>query len=310
MEYGRSLLVKVVGRMGVDVPPYADSGDAEGVKGTTAMSNNSNPDGYVISRTESEYERLRVQAQIWAPFTDRVLAQAGLGEGMTALDAGCGPCEVMRLMGRRVGPTGSVTGVDIDPAVGALGLKRLRKEEKGNFQFHAADLMRSDALPDALFDLVYCRFLLMHLDDPVAMLRRLAALTKPGGTLVVMDYVMNTLQFAPFDPVLARGIEIVNGTLAAGGRPLNAGVRLGEWFRAAGLPMPHGTDMQGRLEVMGSDSMLAKTVAGFGPQGVRFGLASEDEIARLPDEIRAIASRGEHCFHWPNVTAAWTRVGG
>ena len=54
------------------------------------MSTKQNPDGYVISRTESEYERLRVQAQVWAPLTERVLVQAGLGEGMTALDAGCG----------------------------------------------------------------------------------------------------------------------------------------------------------------------------------------------------------------------------
>ena len=288
----------------------ATSNTADAAKGITAMSNNTNADGYVLSRTASEYERLRVQAEVWAPFTDRVLAQAGLGEGMTALDAGCGPGEVMRLMARRVGPTGSVTGVDIDPAVGTYGLERLRAEEKGNFHFYAADLLKGDAPLGAPFDLVYCRFLLIHMDDPVAMVRRLAALTKPGGTLVAMDYVMNTMQVAPFDPVLVRGIEIVNGTLAAGGRPLDAGVRLGEWFRAADLPMPLGTDAQGRLDITSADSMLAKAVAGFGPQGVQFGLASEDEIARLPGEIRAIASRGEHCFHWPNVTAAWTRVGG
>jgi ubiquinone/menaquinone biosynthesis C-methylase UbiE len=274
-----------------------------------SMSNKANPDGYVLSRTASEYERLRAQAQVWAALTDRVLAQAGLGEGMTALDAGCGPGEVMRLMARRVGTKGAVTGVDIDPAVGAYGLERLRAEEKGVFHFHAADLLKGDSLPEAPFDLVYCRFVLLHMDDPVALVRRLAALTKPGGTLVAMDYVMDTMRIAPFDPVLARGMEILNGTLAAGGRPLDAGVRLAEWFRAAGLPMPHGTDIQGRLEIMTADTMLAKAVEGFGPQAVKFGLATEDEIARLPDEIRAITSRGEHFIHWPTVTAAWTRVG-
>jgi SAM-dependent methyltransferase len=274
------------------------------------MAQNTNPDGYVLSRTASEYERLRVQAQVWEQLTDRVLAQAGLSDGMTALDAGCGPGEVMRLMARRVGLTGSVTGVDIDPDVGAYGLEILRKEEKGNFFFHAADLLKGDVIPDAPFDLVYCRFVLLHMDDPVAPVKRLAALTKPGGTLVAMDYVMDTIRIAPFDPVLARGMEILLGTLAGGKRPLDAGVRLGEWFRAAGLPMPHGTDIQGRLEIVSADSMLAKAVAGFGPQAVQFGLATPDEIARLPDEIRAITSRGEHLTHWPTVTAAWTRVGG
>lgn len=267
-------------------------------------------DGYVLARTVGEYERLRVQAAVWADLTDRVLAKAGLGLGMRALDAGCGPGEVMRLMAKRVGPTGSVTGVDIDADVGAYGLAQIRKEDAGNFHFHAANLLEGVEVPGAPFDLVYCRFLLLHMDDPVDMIRRLAALTRPGGTLVAMDYVMDTIRFAPDHPALARGIEILNGTLAGAGRPLDAGVRLGEWFRAAGLPMPHGTDAQAILEVSHADPMLAKAVAGFGAGAVKMGIASEDEIARLPDEIRAIAAMGEHMMHWPTVTAAWTRVGG
>ena len=47
------------------------------------MANDLNNDGYVLSRTASEYDRLRAQAAIWAPFTDRVLEQAGLAERWT-----------------------------------------------------------------------------------------------------------------------------------------------------------------------------------------------------------------------------------
>ena len=97
------------------------------------MPNDANTDGYVLARTASEYERLQAQAVIWSPLTDRVLEKAGLGKGMSALDAGCGPGEVMRLMAKRVGPTGSVTGVDIDAAVGAYGLAQMHKADAGNF---------------------------------------------------------------------------------------------------------------------------------------------------------------------------------
>lgn len=275
------------------------------------MPGDTNEDGYVLSRTASEYERLRVQAAVWADFTDRVLAKAGLNAGMTALDAGCGPGEVMRLMGRRVGPTGAVTGIDIDPGVGAYGLQRIREEEEGDFHFHAANLLEGETVPGAPFDLVFCRFLLTHMDDPVEMVRRLAALTKPGGTLVAMDYVMVTAMFVPDHPVLRRGIEIMNGTLAAAGRPLDAGARLGEWFRGAGLPMPYGTDLAGHLRVTGTTpSIIAMAVSGVGPQAVRLEVATEDESATVPDQIREISARGEHMFHSPTVGAAWTRVGG
>ena len=103
------------------------------------MSNDSNSEGYILARTANEYERLRAQAAVWSPMTDRVLAKAGLGKGMNALDAGCGPGEVMRLMAKKVGPTGSVTGVDIDAAVGAYGSAQMQKEEAGDFHFHAAN---------------------------------------------------------------------------------------------------------------------------------------------------------------------------
>lgn len=269
-----------------------------------------NEDGYVLSRTAREYERLRVQAEHWAPFTDRVLERAGLRAGMTVLDAGCGPCEAMRLMGRRVGPDGAATGVDIDPHVGTYGLERLQSEEAGSFHFYTADLLKGEPVPGAPFDMVFCRFLLIHMDDPVDMVRRLAALTRPGGVLVSMDYVMAAALVAPPDPVLMRGIEIMNQTLAAAGRPLDAGLRLATWFREAGLPMPHGVDLQGTMIVTHPDLQLAEGVAGFGARAIRLGVATEEEIDTLPDRIRAVAARREHCYHSPTVGAAWTRVGG
>ena len=58
------------------------------------------PDGYILARTEAEYQRLRLQAKAWEPATRAMLADAGLAEGMRCLDAGCGPGEAMRLIGR------------------------------------------------------------------------------------------------------------------------------------------------------------------------------------------------------------------
>ena len=78
-----------------------------------------NPDGYVHARDAGEYQRLRDQAAMWRETTETVLDRIGLGPGMSALDVGAGPGAVMRLMGDRVGPQGRVTGIEIDPALGA-----------------------------------------------------------------------------------------------------------------------------------------------------------------------------------------------
>lgn len=69
---------------------------------------------YVMGRTIEEYERLRRQSQVLEPITASVLERAGLSQGMSCLDVGCGPGDIMRLMAERVGPTGRIVGVDVD----------------------------------------------------------------------------------------------------------------------------------------------------------------------------------------------------
>ena len=139
-------------------------------------------DGYILGRTDAEYQRLRMQARFWEPATRDVLEAAGLAEGMRCLDAGCGPGEAMRLMGRFVGPTGHVTGVDRDVALGQHMLAELRREEGEQFDFFAADLMQRDPVPGAPFDFVFARLLLIHMTDAVAAVRNLAALVRPGAS--------------------------------------------------------------------------------------------------------------------------------
>ncbi|WP_170610663.1 class I SAM-dependent methyltransferase [Ruegeria arenilitoris] len=274
------------------------------------MSLSQNADGYVLERTAQEYERLRRQAEIWAPVTGRALDKAGLSAGMSVLDAGCGPGEVMRLMGRRTGTSGHVTGVDIDAEVGAYGLERLRAEEAGDFDFYAADLTKGQEIPGAPFDLVFCRFFLIHMDDPVETVRRLSTLVKPGGTLMAMDYVMNTMQFAPSDDTLQRGVDILLQTFEKTERPIDCGVRLSEYFTSAGLPMPHGTEAEILLEVTGQSpvSMLALVLKSLAVPAVATGVASQEEMDTLPDKLNEVHQKGEHSFLWPAVTAVWSRV--
>jgi SAM-dependent methyltransferase len=88
---------------------------------------------YVLERNEAEYERLRRQALMWERLLDRV----GLGPGARCLDAGCGPGETMRLMAER---GGRVTGIDVDPDVGAYAIERLHAAGHRQTTFQAADV--------------------------------------------------------------------------------------------------------------------------------------------------------------------------
>src|SRR6478735_7326127 len=120
-----------------------------------------------LARIPQNYQRLREQARMWEGATAQLLDLIGLKPGMSCLDVGSGPGEVMRLMADRVGPQGRVIGIEMDAILGKQALDVLRKSDGAMFELITEDLLKLDTVPGGPFDLVFCRFLLMQMRDPV-----------------------------------------------------------------------------------------------------------------------------------------------
>jgi ubiquinone/menaquinone biosynthesis C-methylase UbiE len=116
-----------------------------------------------------------------------VADRLGLRTISTMLDVGCGQGHWTFLLGSVLPTDVEVRGVDQEPKW--VRSARARAEElelTDRFRFDAGDVMKL-GLPDATFDLVTCQTLLMHLDDPLAALRELFRVTKPGGTILCAE---------------------------------------------------------------------------------------------------------------------------
>jgi ubiquinone/menaquinone biosynthesis C-methylase UbiE len=74
------------------------------------------PTEYALGHSDRELDRLSMQALMFEPFTRQLVREAGLGSGMRVLDVGCGGGDVAFLAVERIGPTGTVLGVDRTPA--------------------------------------------------------------------------------------------------------------------------------------------------------------------------------------------------
>ncbi len=72
---------------------------------------------YVMGRTDHESRRLELQDGLFNAWTRGLFARAGIGPGMHVLDVGSGTGAVARLAAELVGEQGSVTGVDLNPAI-------------------------------------------------------------------------------------------------------------------------------------------------------------------------------------------------
>ena len=173
------------------------------------------------------------------------MPRVGIGTGMSCLDVGCGPGEVMRLMAERVGASGRVTGPDNDGRVGQEAVGVLRATVAGQFEFIQADAETTGEPPGGPFDLVYARLLLIHLGDPVAMLRKMYAWTRPGGVLLVQDWDCRTMDILPRLATWAEFERVMYGVFDKAGRDPRIGAKLPLHFAAAGLGEPDGTDVAG-----------------------------------------------------------------
>ncbi len=109
------------------------------------------------------------------------VAGLGLREGARVLDAGCGTGRALPPLRAAVGPSGTVLGADLTPAM----LREAARAGRG----HDGALLLTDvsALPlrSGCLDAVFAAGLIAHLPHPAENLRELARVVRPGGVLAL-----------------------------------------------------------------------------------------------------------------------------
>ncbi len=161
------------------------------------------------------------------PLTAKQLDTIGVGDGWRCLDVGAGGGSVTKMLAGRVGSTGSVIAVDVDTSL----LEGLASDR---IQVRRHDLL-SEQLPQAAFDLVHARLLLMFLPSRLEALRRLTGAVRPGGWVAGIEPDFTTVAVSPSNAIWERTWSVFFDVLIAGGWDPRYGARLCGDLRAVGL---------------------------------------------------------------------------
>ena len=275
----------------------------------TAIAQQANPDGYIHARDLTEYQRLRDQALMWQRASEELLDRIGLKPGMSCLDVGAGPGAVMRLMADRVGPEGRVTGIEIDGALGAQALADLRAQGGAQFELIRADVLALDEAPGAPFDLTYCRLFLMHMQEPVTVLEKMAFWTKPGGILAAQEFDFGAIAVEPLCPAMAEFNRLFEGVFRAHGRNLRAGRQLPAQFEAAGIGLPDGTLAEAQfMPLKNMAQMLIGVYQGLFPAAAALGIADAVRAERFKADMAEAAADGRYYCLTPILIGAWKKI--
>jgi ubiquinone/menaquinone biosynthesis C-methylase UbiE len=263
---------------------------------------------YIMGTTDDEYERLRRQARMFERFAVAAFDRIQLGQGMSCLDVGCGPGEVMRLMAERVGSSGRVVGIDVDDRIAAQALNDLRSKGYAQCSIVTADLYTLEQTLHDVFDVVYARLLVQHLDDPLAGLTQMYRRVKPGGQLVIQDMYLPAIDSDSPTILLREMRSIVDGVWGKAGKDARVGVNLPGHFIRAGIGVPDGTDAATDLvpmrDAVGMITSVYKSVL---PLALKLGVTTEERSKQFFAEA-ADATRDETSYTlMPLIISVWKK---
>jgi SAM-dependent methyltransferase len=117
--------------------------------------------------------------------TEALLEGATLSPGMRVLDLACGAGIPTLDVARRVGPKGTVVGVDLSSRVLEVARERAARAKIRNTEFQTANIEQLP-FPDSSFDRVVCRFGAMFLEDPLRGAREIFRVLRPTGRVSLM----------------------------------------------------------------------------------------------------------------------------
>lgn len=185
---------------------------------------------YVHGYSHDEAARLRDQADTLASLLHH---DTRYPPGSLVLEAGCGTGAQTVSLARN-NPGIRIVAVDRSRESLAIARQRLLAEEIVNVELIEADLMQSD-LGSPLFDHVFVCFVLEHVAQPRALLERLCALTKSGGSICAIEGDHGSAFFHPDSMAARRVIDCLVELQCLAGGDANIGRRLYPLFAGVGL---------------------------------------------------------------------------
>lgn len=209
------------------------------------------------------------------------------------------------MLAELVGSSGHVTGVDVSAVQLEQGRDLCRTAKIANVTFVEASATET-GLPRNSLDLVYCRFLLLHLVDPAACLREMREVLKPGGILVVEDGDLTSAGSTPVSSL--RAFADLFGRLGPM-RGLNYALatNLYHLVKAAGFPDPDIEIHQPAI-ARGEDRFLLKwSVEEAGSAYIAAGLVTSEELRNIVSDMDRDTRNLDILALMPRMSLVWAR---
>lgn len=155
---------------------------------------------FQVGTEQAEVYETHFVPALFRQWVEPVLQAAEVGPGDRVLDVACGTGVVARAAAERVAPGGTVTGLDLNPAMLTVARRIAPRIEWRQGDVAALPFERSS------FDIVTCASAIFFFPDPTGALSEMRRVTKPGGRVAVQAFSCLSRQpaYGPWVDMVAR----------------------------------------------------------------------------------------------------------
>lgn len=227
-----------------------------------------------------------------------------LTAGTSVLDVGCGPGSITCDFAGLVAP-GQVIGLDRSPDIVAQATELATERGVDNVTFRTGNIYDLD-FEDESFDLVHAHQVLQHLTDPVAALREMRRVAKPGAIVAVRDADFHGMSWYPEVPELDDWMELYQKIARRNGAEPDAGRRLVSWAQQAGFTQVAPTSSNWLYATAQQRAWQSRVWServlhsAFAEQALEYGFANEADLARIAAGWRRWGATDDGYFLIPN----------
>jgi len=167
---------------------------------------------YAIAVGKKDEERLKVLNNLYNPVSLEFLKDMGIQKGMKVLDLGCGSGIMSSEIAKLISKNGKVIALDINEKQLEIEKKITKIHGAENVEFCYLSAYDFSKLEKNSFDAVFCRFLLMHVQNADLILENIKKILKPNGKLILIetlgDYSITCYpSFKEFEEFIELGVK-------------------------------------------------------------------------------------------------------
>ena len=144
---------------------------------------------YILPTGKADTERLKILNEVYGKYSRNTFDKINLKEGQRVAIFGCGTGEGIDYIHQKIGNKGQILCIDLSPDQIEIVKENLAKKSIHNVEYKIADIQ--DISGDEDYDLAYCRFVLVHIDNPRKAIENMLSFVKSAGYIACDEFSSN-----------------------------------------------------------------------------------------------------------------------